>query len=147
MKYSQAKPGRIFVIRLEDGDILHECIEAFAEKKKIGAGFLIAVGGADKGSRLVVGPGNSRGIPVDPMEFILDDAHEIAGVGTIFPNSKGKAILHMHISCGRKNKSLTGCVRKGVRTWHVMEIILWELKTDTAKRILEKSTGFELLSP
>ncbi|MDY6863052.1 MAG: DUF296 domain-containing protein, partial [Thermodesulfobacteriota bacterium] len=29
MKYSQAKPGRIFVIRLEDGDIIHEEIEKF----------------------------------------------------------------------------------------------------------------------
>jgi predicted DNA-binding protein with PD1-like motif len=30
MKYSEAKPGRIFVIRLEDGEIVHEVIEAFA---------------------------------------------------------------------------------------------------------------------
>jgi predicted DNA-binding protein with PD1-like motif len=28
MRFSEAKPGRIFVIRLEDGDVLHECIEA-----------------------------------------------------------------------------------------------------------------------
>ena len=147
MKYSQAKLGRIFVIRLEDGDILHECIENFAKKKKILAGFLIAVGGADKDSRLVVGPLKSRATPVTPMEIVLDDAHEIAGVGTIFPNSKGEAILHMHISCGRRRKSVTGCVRKGVKIWHVMEIILWELKTQTAKRLLEKSTGFELLTP
>ena len=31
MKYSEAKPGRIFVIRLEDGDIVHEAIESFAK--------------------------------------------------------------------------------------------------------------------
>ena len=27
MKYSEAKPGRIFIIRLEDGEIIHEEIE------------------------------------------------------------------------------------------------------------------------
>ena len=56
MKYSEASQGRIFVIRLEDGDIVHEAIESFAAEKKIQAGALIIIGGADKTSRLVVGP-------------------------------------------------------------------------------------------
>jgi len=30
MKYSEAKQGHIFVIRLEDGDIIHEAVENFA---------------------------------------------------------------------------------------------------------------------
>jgi predicted DNA-binding protein with PD1-like motif len=33
MKYSEAKPGRIFVLRLEDGDILHESVETFAREQ------------------------------------------------------------------------------------------------------------------
>ena len=33
MKYSQAEQGRTFVIRLEDGDVLHEKIEQFARKQ------------------------------------------------------------------------------------------------------------------
>ena len=32
MKYSEAKQGRTFIIRLEDGDILHEKIEEFARE-------------------------------------------------------------------------------------------------------------------
>ena len=48
MKYTEAKPGRIFVIRLEDGEILHECIEAFAEKKNIKAAALLVLGGAQR---------------------------------------------------------------------------------------------------
>ena len=32
MKYSQARQGRTFVIRLEDGDIVHEKIEQFARE-------------------------------------------------------------------------------------------------------------------
>ena len=49
MKYSEAKQGRIFIIRLEDGEILHETIEAFAAAKKIRAAALIVLGGADSG--------------------------------------------------------------------------------------------------
>jgi hypothetical protein len=30
MKSSQTRPGRVFVIRLEHGDIIHECLERFA---------------------------------------------------------------------------------------------------------------------
>ncbi|HEC32525.1 MAG TPA: DUF296 domain-containing protein, partial [Deltaproteobacteria bacterium] len=29
MKYAEAKLGRVFVIRLEDGEIVHEVVEKF----------------------------------------------------------------------------------------------------------------------
>ena len=67
MKYSQAKQGRIFVIRLEDGDVLHEEIEKFAGAQGIRAAALLAVGGADRGSALVVGPAEGRVKPVVPL--------------------------------------------------------------------------------
>ena len=147
MKYTEAKPGRIFVIRLEDGEILHECIEAFAEKKKLKAAALLVLGGADKTSKLVVGPDKSRAKRINPMELTLDDAHEISGVGTVFPDSNGKPVLHMHIACGRKKSTVTGCVRRGVKVWHVMKVIIWELTGTSAKRLLDPNTGFELLDP
>ena len=131
MKYSQAKQGRIFVIRLEDGDVIHEEIERFAREKGIKAAALVIIGGADRGSKLVVGPKHSRKEPVEPMEHVLDDACEIAGTGTIFPDEANNPILHMHIACGRKKSTITGCVRKGVKTWHILEVILFEL-VDTA---------------
>ncbi len=147
MKYSQAKLGRIFVMRLEDGEILHEQLEAFAKKMKIKSAALIVIGGADKNSKLVVGPTKSRAKKIIPMQTLLDDAHEITGAGTIFPDAKGRPILHMHVACGRKKSSITGCVRRGVKVWHVMEIVIWELASSKAKRLLDKTTGFELLQP
>ena len=147
MKYSQAKQGRIFVIRLEDGDIIHQEIEKFAREKSIKAGALIILGGADQGSKLVVGPEHGREEPIVPMEHILDNVSEIAGTGTIFLNEKGKPILHMHIACGRETSTITGCVRRGVKAWHVLEVILFELIDTTAVRILDPVTGFELLRP
>jgi len=147
MKYSEAKYGRVFVIRLEDGDILHECIEKFARENDVKAGFLMAVGGADKGSKLVVGPEEGRAENINPMEYILDEVHEITGTGTLFPDEKGEPKLHMHIACGRKETAKTGCVRKGVKVWHILEIVLVELIDTEAKRIMDEKTGFELLEP
>ncbi|RKX60002.1 MAG: DUF296 domain-containing protein [Thermodesulfobacteriota bacterium] len=147
MRYSQAKQGRIFIVRLEDGDIVHEEIEKFSREKSIKAAALIILGGADKGSKLIVGPEHGRREPIIPMEHILDNVHEIAGTGTIFPDEKGKPVLHMHIACGRKTSSVTGCVRKGVKVWHIMEVILFELVDTTAVRAFEPTTEFELLKP
>jgi len=147
MRYSQARPGRIFTIRLEDGEVLHECIEAFARKEGVRAAALIALGGADAGSRLVVGPEQARSAPIVPMELSLQNVHEVSGVGTLFPNEKDQPILHMHLALGRREEALVGCARRGVKIWHVLEVILWELTECSAKRRLEEASGFELMQP
>ena len=147
MRYAQAKQARTFVIRLEDGDVIHETIERFAREHSIKAAALIILGGADCGSRLVVGPEQGRASPVVPMEHSLDNVYEVAGTGTIFPDEQGKPILHMHIACGREASTVTGCVRRGVRVWHVMEVILFELVDTEAVRAFDPLTGFQLLNP
>jgi len=147
MKYSETQQGRTFVIRLEDGDIVHEEIEKFAREQNIQSGFLIILGGADKGSKLVVGPEQGRATPVVPIQHVLENIHEIAGTGTIFPDEKGKPVTHIHIACGRKESTKTGCARAGVKVWYVMEIVLIELVKCKAKRVLDSATGFELLEP
>jgi predicted DNA-binding protein with PD1-like motif len=147
MKYSEATRGRTFIIRLEDGEIFHEQIERFASEQGIERAFLNVVGGADKGSRLVVGPEESRAFPVNAMVHELYDAHEITGTGTLFPDDEGNPVVHLHMACGREENTVTGCVRSGVKVWHVMEVILVELINSTASRIPDKATGFKLLVP
>lgn len=147
MKYSLAKQGRIFIIRLEDGEVVHETIEQFAKDHSINAASMIILGGADDGSKLVVGPEQDRTIPVNPMEYVLNHVHEVAGTGTLFPNEKGDPVLHMHIACGRNGESVTGCVRNGVKVWHVMEVVLFELLDTVGSRVLDEKTGFGLLEP
>jgi predicted DNA-binding protein with PD1-like motif len=51
------------------------------------------------------------------------------------------------MSCGRKAETITGCIRRGVRVWHVMEIILFELLDTTGIRLMEPALGFKLLNP
>lgn len=147
MKYSEARAGRIFVIRLEDGDIVHEAIEKFAREQQIQAAALVILGGADSGSKIVVGPEEGRAKPVVPLPHVLADVHEISGVGTLFPDEEGNPVLHMHMACGRKSDTATGCIRTGVKVWHVMEAILFELTDTTGRRIMDPETGFKLLNP
>lgn len=147
MKYSEARQGRVFIIRLEDGDILHQEIEKFAKEKNIPAAFLTIVGGADVGSRLVVGPENGRVTPLNIMEEVLADVHEVTGSGTLFPDETGKRILHMHLAGGHGQHTVAGCVRHGVKVWQVLEVILVELLDSTAVRQPDAETGFKLLEP
>jgi predicted DNA-binding protein with PD1-like motif len=145
MQYSEATSGRAFVIRLEDGEIIHECIEQFARDHNICAAAVIAVGGVDEGSTLVVGPREPRAIPVEPMLRALTDTREITGTGTLFLNEAGEPVLHMHIACGRQDSTVTGCVRSGVKVWHVLELVIFELVGADAVRRLDDVTGFALL--
>ena len=147
MKYSEAKQGRTFVIRLEDGDVIHDKLEDFARTHAIEAATLIALGAADEGSKLVVGPEHGRTKSITPMVHSLDNVHEIAGVGTIFPDKDHNPTLHMHIACGRDERTLTGCVRRGVKVWHIIEVVLTELVGSSASRIFDEQLGFELLEP
>ncbi|MCF6246065.1 MAG: DNA-binding protein [Desulfobacula sp.] len=147
MKYSQAKAGRIFVIRLEDGDIVHEKIESLAKKEGITAASLTVLGGADKGSVLVTGPEQGRSKTIVPRTHVLDNVHEVTGTGTLFPDETGAPNLHMHMACGRGASSVTGCIRQGVRVWHIMEVIVQELVDSSGVRKKDAVTGFDLLIP
>ena len=147
MKYSEAKQGRVFILRLEDGEVLHEVVEAFAKEHGVRAAWLIAVGGADCGSKLVVGPEQGRAAKIVSQLLELDEAHEIAGVGTLFPDEDGTPLIHMHLAAGRNDHAVVGCVRVGVKTWHVLEVIMVELLDTRACRRLDKKLGFKLLQP
>ncbi|MDK9707189.1 MAG: DNA-binding protein [Desulforhopalus sp.] len=147
MKFSQARQGRVFILRLEDGEIVHEVIEQFAVDQNITAAALTILGGADDGSKLVVGPLDDRGLPLHPMERVLEYAHEVSGTGTLFPDADGRPLLHMHMACGRQGETITGCIRSGVKVWRVMEVIILELLDTQARRLVEEPLGLKLLQP
>ncbi len=144
MKTSEGKIGRVFVIRLEDGDVIPECIERFAEEQAISVGHVILVGGIG-GGEVVVGPRRSEERPPQPMLLPVDGAHEVVGVGVIAPGEDGKPVLHMHAALGRSGQTITGCLRPGVTTWLVGEAILYEITGVAAARVMDKESGFALL--
>jgi len=144
MKACEGQIGRVFVIRLEDGDVVPECIERFAEENGVFVGHAILVGGIGAGD-VVVGPRRSEERTPTPMLLPIDGAHEVLGVGVLAPGEDGKPVLHIHAALGRAGQTMTGCLRYGVTTWLVGEVILYEILGADVARIKDEQSGFELL--
>ena len=144
MKYSQGRVGRVFVIKMEDKDKLPETLEKFAQEKSIWRGMCILVGGIGNG-KIVVGPENNESSPIIPLIFALQGVHEVAGIGTIFPDENGQPRLHMHAALGREGKTRTGCIRAGIEVWKIAEIIVLEILDNTAQRKKDTNVGFTVL--
>ena len=146
MKACEGQMGRVFVIRLEDGDVVPECIEQFAEEKGISIGHVVLVGGIG-GGEVVVGPRRSEERPPEPMLLPIDGAHEVVGVGVLAPSQDGRPVLHIHAALGRSGKTTTGCLRPGVTTWLVGEVILYEILGASVARLRDEESGLALLEP
>ena len=145
MQFAEGKLGRVFVLRLHDGDRLPDVLESFAAEKNVSTALCFFLGGAKENSRVVVGPKNGYAVPPEPMVTLLDGVHEACGVGTIFADEEGKPKLHMHTSFGRNENTVTGCVRMGVDVWQIGEVVVLELACEKACRVKNKETGFEFL--
>lgn len=144
MKASEGKIGRVFVLRLEDGDVVPDCLEKFAAEKKITHAHVVLVGGIG-GGQVVTGPRQSDVMPPDPLYIPVDGAHEVIGAGIIAPDKDRHPVLHMHAALGRAGKTLTGCLRPGVTTWLVGEAIIYEITGVNATRLPDDKSGFDLL--
>ncbi len=143
MQAAEATLGRVFVIRLEDGDRLPDCLEAFARDNALERGLVALLGGAGGGT-LVVGPEDGTAATITPLLQALNGVHEAAAVGTIFPDSTGAPKLHMHAAMGRDDHTLTGCVRQGVNIWKLAEVVVIEIQGNMSRK-LDQSLGLEVL--
>jgi hypothetical protein len=85
MQYAEGKIGRIFVLRLEEGERLNDTLEAFARNHAIPRALAFYLGGAADGSRVVVGPDEERHDGIIPLIHTLVGSQEVLAVGTLFP--------------------------------------------------------------
>jgi uncharacterized protein len=145
MKAAEGTLGRVFVLRLEHGDHLPECIERFAADNGVQRAACLLLGGVDQGN-IVVGPEDGTAMPPVPMLVELAGAQEAAGVGTLFPDEDGRPKLHMHAAFGRGERVRAGCIRPGIDIWTIGEFVLIELLGLELTRRRDPATGFELLS-
>ena len=145
MKYTQAQKGRLFILRLEHGDVVTETIQAFAKEHNIRSAYVQIVGGAEDNCKIVVGPTDGKAQKPEKQYLHTNGVSEMFGVGTIFTNENGEPKLHLHSSFGRGNNANTGCCWPSVVTWHIGEVIIHEIITDKALRKLNMDNGFELL--
>lgn len=127
MKGSEMRSGRVFVLKLDEGEVLHESVESFCSAHGVVRATVTAVGGAAQGSEIVVGPKIPIEESIIPQTYVTEAPCELTGTGTVFPDTEGKPIMHMHGSLGRSGRSVTGCFRKKVVVWLTMEIVICEL--------------------
>jgi len=140
-----ARLGRVFTLRLEDGDHLPDCLEEFAARNEVKSALVALIGGAG-GGRLVVGPKDGEAAKIEPLLAKLSGVHEIAALGTLFPDESGAAKLHMHLSAGRGDEGLTGCVRPGVDIWRIAEAVVLEIEESGMVRAVDPRFGFAVLT-
>ncbi len=147
MLAAEGNPGRVFVIRLEDGDLLPDCLEEFAAKNEIKVGLIHLVGGLKNG-RLVVGPESDSTEEVNPEFKEIDGRpRETISLGIIVPDQEGRPIAHIHGALGRMDEIAVGCLRPGIRTWLMGEVIIQEIVGTDSKRIFHDQNKLSYLEP
>jgi len=144
MQASEGKIGRVFVLRLDDEDVIPECIERFAVDNSIRAAQVVLLGGIGAGG-VVSGPRTPE-IPPDTMVLPVDGVHEVLGAGLLAPDESGKPVLHIHGALGRAGTTLTGCLREGVRTWFTIEAVVTEVLDNRVRRLPDAASGLSLLN-
>ena len=143
MDYQTGRLGRVIVARGFEGEEVYAQIESLAARENVRYGAVIVVGGLRR-AKVVVGPKSPTG-PIEPVFTEFDDAREIAGVGTIFPDESGPR-LHLHGAIGRGRETITGCPRGGATVFCVLEVILFEIEGVDALREIDPDLGVTVLS-
>jgi predicted DNA-binding protein with PD1-like motif len=138
MKYSEGKTGRVFVLRLEHGDRVPGTIEDFAKEKSIRHAQAFFVGGLYNGE-IVTGPHDTYEMPPIPQHLKIEKAHEVLATGFLAPDNENNPILHIHGALGAEGDTKTGCLRPGIDTWLVGEVVLFEILDIEAEESLTKN--------
>lgn len=142
MRYTKGKIGRVFVLKFDGDDCLLDELSKFIKKEKVKSAAMIFIGALKKGD-LVTGP-KKCAIPPVPNKVAFKDGWEVLGIGTVFPGEKGPQ-MHIHGAMGKKNKTLTGCVRGKSKVFLVIEAVLFELEGVKAVKSIDKELGINLL--
>jgi hypothetical protein len=139
MDYCGGSIGRVFVVRVDNGDNLLEELKTFASTENITSAFLFMLGALSEGN-IVIGPKEKK-TPPDPIWFRFTCPHEIIGIGNIFMEN-GEPGIHLHASLGRDNDTNTGCMREKNEVFMVTEILVLEIAGMEVERVLSEKHGF-----
>ncbi len=141
MQYSEGQIGRVFTIRVDDGEDLIREIRRFVAAMNIQSGMVHFLG-AVRTATLVTGPKEPVLPPVPRREEIFG-GWELLGLATIHPGEDGPS-LHIHAATGRGIQSLTGCLRDKAEVYIVVEVIITEFIRITSRRLPDGKTGVDL---
>ncbi|MDD1688716.1 MAG: DNA-binding protein [Methanoregula sp.] len=135
MQYTEGQLGRVFVVRIDDGEDMLISLHQFIKDKSIQAGSIVFLGALMNG-RMVTGP-EEPVIPPVPHFVMFEGGWEVFGVGTIYPGEGGPHI-HYHASVGRSGHALTGCLREKAITYLIIEAVILEFTGLSARRDYDK---------
>jgi hypothetical protein len=141
MQYTEGQLGRVFVVRIDDGEDMLISLHQFINDKSIQAGSILFLGALMNG-RMVTGP-EEPVIPPVPHFVMFEGGWEVFGVGTIYPGEGGPHI-HYHASVGRSGHALTGCLREKAITYLIVEAVILEFTGLSARREFDKKTQVHL---
>ena len=143
MEYAVGKTGRVFAVRLFEGEGLYECIEGLAEKEDIKSAAVLITGGFRK-ANVVVGPKQEKPKIVGNFKEFAGPG-EVLGVGTIYCDAEGPK-MHLHSAIGKGDETIVGCPRGGAKIFLVLEVTIIEIEGIRAGRKPDKQTGLNLLT-
>jgi len=141
MQYTEGQLGRVFVVRIDDGEDMLVSLRQFIDDKSIQAGSILFLGALMNG-RMVTGP-EEPVIPPVPHFVMFEGGWEVFGIGTIYPGAGGPHI-HYHASVGRSGHALTGCIREKAITYLIVEAVILEFNGLSARREFDKKTQVHL---
>jgi predicted DNA-binding protein with PD1-like motif len=141
MQYTEGQIGRVFVVRIDDGEDMLLSLRQFIVDKNVQAGSIHFLGALMNG-RMVTGP-EEPVIPPVPHFVMFEGGWEIFGVGTIYPGEGGPHI-HYHASVGRSGHALTGCLREKAITYLIVEAVIMEFTGLSARREFDEKMQLNL---
>jgi predicted DNA-binding protein with PD1-like motif len=141
MQYTEGQIGRVFVVRIDDGEDMLISLRQFINDKSVCAGSILFLGALMNG-RMVTGP-EEPVIPPVPHFVMFEGGWEVFGVGTIYPGEGGPHI-HYHASVGRSGHALTGCLREKAISYLIVEVVILEFTGLSARRELDQKTQLHL---
>lgn len=144
MQVTEGSIGRVFILRLEDGEELKPSIERFAAEHGIQVGYVSFIGGVC-GGMIVTGPQAEQAWPIQPQQREVGKMHEAAAIGLLAPDENGTPALHLHGALGRDSDIVNGCLREGIKTWVTGEVVMYEVLGAACLRVLDNESGLTLL--
>ncbi|MGA2120596.1 MAG: PPC domain-containing DNA-binding protein [Methanoregula sp.] len=141
MQYTEGQLGRVFVVRIDDGEDMLVSLRQFIQDKGIQAGSIFFLGALRNG-RLVTGP-EELVIPPVPHFVMFEGGWEVFGVGTIYAGEGGPHV-HYHASVGRAGYALTGCLREKAVTYLIVEAVIYEFTGLSARKEFDEKTQIHL---
>ena len=124
MEYQAGQTGRVFYVRFDDGEDLHEGIRELVTREEVRCAWFQIFGGLRRAG-VVIGP-REPVMPPDPIWQDVRDTREVIGTGSVFWDDD-KPLIHLHAAMGHHGETLTACVRKNTRVYLVIELMLLEV--------------------